>query len=487
MPILPKPFAFVDLETTGMRHLHDRIIEIGILRVEDNTITQTFQSLVNPQIYVAPEIEVLTGISTNDLDSAPTFDSITTKIQEIIDGCIVVAHNVRFDYGFLKHEFRRLGIDFSPKHFCTVKLSKYLFPQYPKHNLDSIIERFNLNCEKRHRAFDDAKVLWDFYQIVQKQFSQEILENTLKRLLKTPSLPANLQSDTLEKLPKSPGVYLFYDAINSPLYIGKSINISNRVRSHFTQDHVRSTEMKISQQIHAIEAVTTAGELGALFTESVLIKQLQPLYNRKLRIKRKMYVLKQKTNVNGYTTLSLEMVGKIHPEDISQIAGIFKSKKQAKDMLIMLAKQYQLCERLLGIEHTNEACFAYRLGWCKGACVKKENPHMYNARCIIAFSKLKIKPWPFRGPIAIREYNQDFEKEEIFFIDKWCLLGSMKKNGQETQQEIEKDIYFDKDTYKILHAYITSPKHTQNISALLSEEVMLLLHGTEENYSSAIT
>src|SRR4051794_18306176 len=116
--MLPTRLAFVDIETTGGRSFYDRIIEIGIIRVEDNEVVQTYHSLINPETHLPPEIEILTGITQKDLENAPTFRQIKTDILESLIDCVFVAHNVRFDYGFLKNEFSREEITFSAKHFC---------------------------------------------------------------------------------------------------------------------------------------------------------------------------------------------------------------------------------------------------------------------------------------------------------------------------------------------------------------------------------
>src|ERR1700691_2693001 len=113
--MLPSKLAFVDIETTGTRSSYDRIIEIGILRVENNKFVKSFQSLINPQSYLPKEITMLTGITQQDIENAPTFRSVKDEILEILNDCTFVAHNVRFDYAFLKHEFLRERITYNSK------------------------------------------------------------------------------------------------------------------------------------------------------------------------------------------------------------------------------------------------------------------------------------------------------------------------------------------------------------------------------------
>ena len=138
--------AIVDLETTGLTARYDRIIEIAILRVQNGEVTETYSSLVDPEMIISPYIEGLTGITNEDLRDAPTFTSIRNDVFRLLDGALFVAHNARFDYGFVREEFRREGIGWSAQCLCTVRLSRRLFPEHRKHSLDSIMDRFGLRC-----------------------------------------------------------------------------------------------------------------------------------------------------------------------------------------------------------------------------------------------------------------------------------------------------------------------------------------------------
>ena len=461
--MLPDKLAFLDVETTGLSVTRDRIIEIGILKVEKGKVIDTFSSLINPQTYVSPYIENITNIPLHDLEKAPTFYEVQERILEMLDGSVMVAHNVRFDYGFLRNEFKRYGKSFTSKHFCTARLSRFLFPKIRHHNLDSIIQRFSIQCENRHRAFDDAKVLWEYLQIMQKTISEKKFTEAIKKAMLKPSIPPLLQSKLPDTLPENPGVYIFYGDSEVPLYVGKSINIRERVLSHFASDHLSSKEMNISRQLKHVETLVTAGELGALLRESYLVKTLQPFYNRQLRFARNIIVLKKHVNSNGYEEIISEEVEHVDPSEIENIITVSRSKRQAKEFLAMIAKHFSLCEKLLHIEKTRDACFAYRLGVCKGACIGKENPIVYNAKVAMAFANHAIKKWPFDGPIIITERNNILEIEEQFLVDKWCLLGSRTDEGEFKSKEKHE---FDVDTYKVLVNYIKSPKNTSSIKSI---------------------
>jgi DNA polymerase-3 subunit epsilon len=466
--MLPKKLAFVDIETTGTSVTSDRIIEIGIIRVEDDAIVETFQSLIDPQTYVSPFIQNYTGITRDELDKAPTFASLQDEIQRLLSDCVFVAHNVRFDYGFVKNEFSRQGETYTAKQFCTVKLSRQLFPQHKRHNLTSIIERFNINCPNRHRALDDARVVLDFYQHVQNSFPEEKITASFKRVLSQPSVPAALKRKNISNLPEQPGVYIFYGQNGYPLYVGKSINIRERVLSHFSNDYTSSKEMHIAQQIESIETIVTAGELGALLKEAQLVKEMQPLYNRKLRYARSVTILRRATTDAGYDTVAIDTVDTIEAAEADQILGVCKSAKQAKEHLTEIAKSSQLCHKLLELEKSTGSCFPYQLGWCKGACIGKEPALTYNLRFALAFSGTSLKPWPFRGPIMIREYNATIDQMEAFLVNKWCLLG-YGSDHVDLEDCDSLQSTFDLDTYKILVRYIVSPEKQNNISVLPAE------------------
>ncbi len=245
------------------------------------------------------------------------------------------------------------------KHFCTVKLARLLYPGFARYNLDTIIERFNLPCENRHRAFDDAKVLWNFYQKASTELSNEVLEKAVNLALKRPSIPLGLSVEILDTLPETPGVYVFYGEKGMPLYIGKSINIRDRVLSHFSSDHMSSTEMKIAQQITNIETFPTAGELGALFLESMMVKKHQPLFNRKLRNARKLTALKKIQTTDGYNTIEKIDANTVSIDMLENIVGIFTSQRQIKDFLYETSKTYGLCPKLFDLEKGKGECFSF--------------------------------------------------------------------------------------------------------------------------------
>lgn len=459
--MLSQPLCFLDLETTGTSPNNSRIIDVGIIKVLDGKVIQEYEQLINPQVGLDPFIEKYTGIKTSDLENAPTFQDVHREILEILADSILVAHNVRFDYGFLRNELKRLEISFQMRHFCSIKLARSLFPNLRYYNLDTIVSNFGIQVERRHRAYDDAKAIWDFYRIAKSSVSDKLFNRAIDLALKKPSVPIYLKQEELDVLPEKPGVYLFYGEDGFPLYIGKSVNIRDRVLSHFSNDHMSGTDLQISQEIRSIETITTAGELGALLLESTLIKKYQPLYNRMLRYSRKLTILVKKVRDDGYFTVETKEVEKIDLEISEKLLGTFKTRRQMTDFLWKVAKEHKLCPRLLNLEKGRGKCFYYHLGTCMGACDSLELSIKYNVRFEEAFYKHKVKQWKFDGPIMLKETG---DTEEGFVIDKWCLLGSVKEDSD--LDNISRDYLFDLDTYKILTKFILKPHSSLKISQI---------------------
>ncbi|WP_236638875.1 PolC-type DNA polymerase III [Polynucleobacter sp. QLW-P1DATA-2] len=200
--------AFVDIETTGSHFDRDRITEIGIKTLASNQI-QVWEQLINPQTFIPQNIQRLTGISPRMVEGQPAFDQIARELKQQLEGKIFVAHNARFDCGFIKASFKRMGIDFKPKVLCTVKLSRLLFPEQPRHNLDTIINTHGLQVSARHRALGDADLLLQFWKVCETKFGKEKLNEVINQLIGNPSLPPNIDKALIDSIPEAPGCYIF--------------------------------------------------------------------------------------------------------------------------------------------------------------------------------------------------------------------------------------------------------------------------------------
>ncbi|OAI21296.1 ethanolamine utilization protein [Methylomonas lenta] len=447
-----QPLAFVDLETTGGSANRDRITEIGIVLVDDDGVREWSQ-LVFPQMRIPLFIEQMTGISNPMVEQAPPFAEIAQQVEQLLQGRLFIAHNARFDYGFLKNEFKRVGMSFQPSVLCTVKLSRALFPQHRQHNLDSLIQRHGLSVTDRHRALADAQALHQFWQQLSGQFSQATLLDTVQKLVNRSSLPSHIDPMLVHEMPEGPGVYLFYGENDLPLYVGKSVNIRQRVLSHFSADHRSNKEMSLSQQLRRIDWLETGGELGALLTEAQLIKQLMPVHNQRLRRKNALCAW-QLQQQGEHLVPRLTWASDLDFGTQNNLYGLYHSQRDAQKALRHLAEQHQLCLSVLGLEKTgkNKPCFAQQLKRCQGVCVGTEQSLQHSTRLLVAMQSLKLASWPYPGAIGIRE------ADELHVIDHWCYLGTAKNEA-----EVDDLLYagrpaFDRDTYMTLNKALKKAK-----------------------------
>jgi DNA polymerase-3 subunit epsilon len=478
--MLPPTLAIVDVETTGQSAVYGRIIEIAVIRVEKGKIVRKFASLVNPERYISPMIQGLTGISNEDVADAPTFARIARQVQKLLGGAVFVAHNARFDYGFVKNEFAALGIPFTARCLCTVKLSRKLHPEHRRHDLTSLIERHGISCDARHRALGDAEAVFEFLRMVVEQAEPDRLQEAVNQILKTSSLPSGLDQESFDALPEMPGVYLFYGKSGELLYVGKSVNIRDRVRSHFSGDTTSAKEGELCRQVHRIEYRQTAGELGALLLESQLIKELRPIYNSMARRVRNLIVARRRKTREGYTRVALDEIDHIQTGDTTSIMGVFKHEKQATEFLVKIAREHRLCHKLLGLEHTKSYCFLYHLKQCDGACVGEEPPESYNERVEQAFASRRVVAWPFAGGILIEEKEPHTGAGEVFLIDNWCLVSSFRYTDFGLRDHIPGSHRFDYDSYKILSGYLHKRTNHRHIRVVRREELEKMLSLTPE-------
>lgn len=453
--MLPSRIAFIDLETTGANPASDRITEIGIVEVDGDEVSR-WSTLVNPERTIPEFIQRMTGISNDMVSDAPRFDAVADELKTRLKGRLFVAHNARFDYGFVRHEFRRMGLNFSADVLCTVRLSRALFPEHPRHNLDSLIARHNLFANDRHRALADAELIWQFWQTLRRDVENERMLDAVQQQLKRPSLPPHLPPDALDDLPESPGVYLFYGENDALLYVGKSVNLRSRVLTYFAKGSSENRELRITHDIRRIDWIETAGELGALLLESRLVKQRQPVHNCRLRQSNELCSWQLVEHAPGDYRPRLVSGDDADPGKCQELYGLFASKREAANTLKSLAEAYDLCPAVLGLEKTarpGQPCFARQLKQCKGACCGKEAIGAHSARLMTALSKLRIKPWPYKGPIGIVEKNEFLDREDIHLVDAWRYLGTARSEADlDLLLQSQERAPFDLDTYKLLKA-----------------------------------
>jgi DNA polymerase III subunit epsilon len=447
--------AVIDLETTGMTATADRITEIGIVTIVDGKVVDEWSTLVNPECAIPGEIQSLTGITDQMVRDAPAFRQIADEVLRRLSDHVFVAHNARFDYGFIKNEFRRLGQTFTADVLCTVRLSRRLYPQYKSHSLDALRERHRLTLDGRHRALGDARAAWQFIETATREHSQEDLAAAVKALLKMPSLPPQLAPGCLDDLPEGPGVYTFYGVSDLPIYIGKAKDIRARVRSHFSSDHRSANDQRLSTEIMRIEYEETAGELGALLREASLIKSRMPLRNHRLRRNQEVAFVRIRDLASPPEFLSLAEV------DFAQtgnLFGPFATKSRARATLLSLAADNELCWQVMSAKKIAGPCFAYQIHRCRGYCMGKENLLQHNLRLLGAMAPYKFRDWPIESAtktaVAITETHPEHGWEQVHLFDQWLYLGSARSEADFGDLRQDKTpVEFDADIYKLLLKY----------------------------------
>lgn len=377
-----KIYAIIDVETTGGKASRDRITEIGIVLHDGEKVLDQYQSLVNPECTIPYGITELTGISQDMVKDAPKFYEIAKEIVEWTDNTIFVAHNVRFDYGFIREEFKRLGYTFTKKQLCTVRLSRKAFPGLPSYALGNLIRHFKISVNDRHRALDDALATAEIFgKIMAIDRGEETADNMINLGMRETKFPVNLNLEMINALPEECGVYYMHDADGKVVYVGKSLNIKKRVISHFGEQTNKAA--KLHQMVEEITYELTGSELVALLFESHEIKRLRPKVNRAQRTRRFPFAIYYYYNDEGFLCFGYK---KILASERTKYHILTEYPKiwNAKNRLRSVTEELELCASLTGIQQAGSPCFNYHIGKCRGVCVGKESYESYNERAQLA-------------------------------------------------------------------------------------------------------
>ncbi|MFD2999248.1 exonuclease domain-containing protein [Pontibacter toksunensis] len=393
-------YAIIDIETTGGQPAQDKITEIAIFIHDGEKIVDKYNTLINPQRPIPYFISQLTGITDEMVQDAPKFYEVAKDIVEFTEGKVFVAHNVRFDYSFMKKEFADLGFTFQRKTLCTVRLSRSLIPGLPSYSLGKLCKSIDIELTQRHRAIGDAKataILFDKLIKLNRpvvdgnmHMAADNTAQVLKEEIKTSLLPPNIRKEQVDALPMVPGVYYFHNEAGEVIYVGKSINIKKRIIQHFNIDYKSRKSLDFKNSISDITYETMGNELIALLFESAEIKRMKPQYNRQQRrsvFNTGIYVYE---DGNGYKRLSYGSVNRADNVSLTPIIALSNQFK-AKGFLYHKVSKYNLCQKLCDLYKTNGACFDYQVHQCNGACIGKENPEEYNQRVDAAIESFSFE------------------------------------------------------------------------------------------------
>lgn len=368
-------YVVIDIETTGGSPKDSKITEIAIYKHDGEKVIDEYQTLIDPEMPIPPFIVNLTGISDNMVRNSPKFFEVAKKIIEFTEGCTFVAHNVAFDYGIMRAEFKSLGFDYRLPHLCTVRSSRIVLPGHDSYSLGKLTKALGIKLIGRHRAGGDAFATAQLFTLLMKTDPNN-LETFIQQELNPKLLHPNLNLESLEEIPNKTGVYKFYNDVNQLIYIGKSIHIKKRVDQHLRNNKTNKA-MQMQKEISRIEFELTGSELVSLLQESILIKQHKPLYNRALRRSSFPFGLFTYTDGDNYLRFFIAKVSTTNEVPLAN----FNTKKEGVAFLERKVVDFDLCTKLCDLYKTNSSCFQYTIKNCLGACIKEETFESYNSRC----------------------------------------------------------------------------------------------------------
>ncbi len=415
---MPTEYALIDIETTGGRANRDRITEIAIIIHDGEKVIDSYETLLDPECLIPANITRITGISNDMVLGQPKFYEVAKKVVKMTEGRVFVAHNVRFDYGFIRAEFSRLGFTFSRRQLCTVRLSRKVFPGLRSYSLGNLIKHFRIKVNDRHRAMADTLAMTNLFErILKKQNGEDEAKDFINRGIKESKLPQGITLEYLHAIPEECGVYYFHDENGDVLYVGKSINIRKRIMEHFT-DQTRKAAI-LQKQSRSISYEITGSELIALLLESSEIKSISPPVNKAQRVKHFPYVIHQSQNEAGYLTFEIK-TPKAKERKKLNIINEYGRITHAKNALQYMVNEFELCTRLMGIDSGSGACFYYTIKKCHGACGGIESVEEYNERAEQALERLSTV---LEGSYFIIDKGRTPGEKTVIAIEEGEYLG----------------------------------------------------------------
>tara|TARA_R110000751_G_scaffold29734_1_gene76464 strand:+ start:210492 stop:211862 length:1371 start_codon:yes stop_codon:yes gene_type:complete len=445
-------YTIIDIETTGNGIKGNKITEISIFKYDGGQIVDEFTSLVNPQCPIPYFITGLTGIDDQMVQNAPVFHEIADTIQSITEGCIFVAHSVNFDYGVIKEEFRQIGIDFTRKKLCTVRLSRQLIPGLRSYSLGKLCSAVQIPLVGRHRARGDAHAtVLLFEQLLNKPESEDVFKKFLNARSQEATLPPHLPKSVFDNIPQKPGIYYFMNQKGEIIYVGKAINLKKRVLGHF-YDKSRK-EIQMCSETANIDFKLAGSELMALLMESAEIKRLFPPYNRAQKRTGRQYAIFAYEDRNGIMHLAYNTI-----KGVPNPLKIIHNQTECRAYLEEVCKSFSLCPRYCHLQQTNAACSHHEINTCEGICRGKEAVEDYNQKVEEAITHMKLLASEVR---IIKEKGRDSNENAVVLIADGIYKGF---GFIDTDIEIS--------TLEDVEAFITPQKHTVETESILTQYLL---------------
>ena len=367
-------YAIVDIETTGGHAAANGITEIAVYMHDGERTVQHFTTLINPEQRVPDFITALTGITNAMLASAPVFSEVASKIYELLQDNIFVAHNVNFDHSFIFHHLKKHGYELNVKKLCTVRLARKTFPGLPSYSLGKLCRSLSININDRHRADGDAAATEILFNRILDHGGREHIDKMLKRTSSEQWLPVHLEKKKIDALPPLPGVYYFHDHKGKVIYVGKAINIRKRVSSHFTHHDAGNRRQHFLRLVADITYRECANELHALVLESTEIKKLWPKYNYSQKQPAQKYALYSFEDNRGYIRLAIDRRRKNLPSVYN-----FNLLHEGRVLLRRMIDEFGLHEKL---------CYLDKNSFTDADLAFADEPVIYNRKVSNAITNL---------------------------------------------------------------------------------------------------
>ena len=368
-------FAIIDIETCGSKYEFKKggITEICIVIHDGLRVVDKYTTLVNPECNIATFYQNLSGITNEMVADAPKFYEVAAKIDEMTKNRIFVAHNVGFDYGFIKAEFAALGFTYKRETLCTVRLARKLMPGRVSYSLGYLCSSLGIENEARHRAEGDAVATAKLFDLLlERKANDPKYKNVGIEGIMTRRID-KIKEYILKKIPEECGVYYFLNKEQNIIYIGKSVNMYNRALSHFnTKEHKGK---KMLNELYNVDFVKTGSELIALLLESEEIKKHKPKFNRSRVNDKFSYCIDWYRDGQGI--INLHIVSMTESENPIQP---YASWIKARVGLEKLIEEYSLCMNYCGLNPDGSACFNRQIKKCNGLCCEEEEIEEYNLR-----------------------------------------------------------------------------------------------------------
>ncbi|MFS2187883.1 exonuclease domain-containing protein [Mucilaginibacter sp. Mucisp84] len=426
-------YAIVDIETTGGHASANGITEIAICIHDGKKVVKRFETLVNPQREIPIYISALTGITNEMVKDAPPFEDVAADIYHLIHGKIFVAHNVNFDFSFVRYHLAAAGYDLQTNKLCTVRLGRKILPGLPSYSLGRLCKHLGIDNQNRHRAMGDAEATAELFTLLLNSDTDNHIKQSLKQGSKDQVLPPNLSKKDIDQLPYTPGVYYFHDQKGKVIYVGKAKNVKKRVSSHFTGNNPGFQRQEFLRNIYQITYQVCGTELIAFVLEAIEIKRLWPKYNRSLKRFENAFCLYAFEDQRGYIRLAVDKYRKY-----SDPIYTCNSLLDGYNLLNKLIEAFDLCPKLCFIQKNNEPCLSAAGNTC--ACEGVEPPDSYNEKVNNAIDQLKQALPTY----AIRDEGRTDDEHSCILVEKGQFYGM----GYISH-------YFDANNIQQLKSYLT--------------------------------